>query len=303
MVTGASTADLAVILIDARKGVLTQTRRHSYLVSLLGIRHVVLAVNKLDLVDYSQEVFDTDRGRLPARSPPRSGSSDIVVHPHLGAARRQHHRAQPAARPGTRGPTLIGHLETVEIADDLHDRAVPHAGAVGATARTSTSAGSPARSSAAASGRATGCASCRRAARPPWSGSSPSTATSTRRSPGSRSRSPSPTRSTSAGATSLPRRGDPPGVADQFEAHRGLDERAADAPGPPLPAQARHPHRRRHRRPPQVQGQRQHARAHRGAERSSSTRSASATSPSTARSPSTPTSRTATWAASSSSTG
>ena len=53
MVTGASTADLAVILIDARKGVLTQTRRHSYLVSLLGIRHVVLAVNKMDLVDYS----------------------------------------------------------------------------------------------------------------------------------------------------------------------------------------------------------------------------------------------------------
>lgn len=58
MVTGASTADLAVILIDARKGVLTQTRRHSYLVSLLGIRHVVIAVNKLDLVDYSHEVFD-----------------------------------------------------------------------------------------------------------------------------------------------------------------------------------------------------------------------------------------------------
>src|SRR5450631_793462 len=58
MVTGASTADLAVILIDARKGVLTQTRRHSYLVALLGIRHVVLAVNKMDLVDYSQDVFD-----------------------------------------------------------------------------------------------------------------------------------------------------------------------------------------------------------------------------------------------------
>src|SRR6478609_3812199 len=58
MVTGASTADLAVILIDARKGVLTQTRRHAYLVSLLGIRHVVLAVNKLDLVHYSHEVFN-----------------------------------------------------------------------------------------------------------------------------------------------------------------------------------------------------------------------------------------------------
>src|ERR1051325_5248926 len=59
MVTGGSTAELAVILVDARKGVLTQTRRHSFLVSLLGIRHVVLAVNKLDLVAYSQATFDT----------------------------------------------------------------------------------------------------------------------------------------------------------------------------------------------------------------------------------------------------
>ncbi len=58
MVTGASTADLAVILIDARKGVLTQTRRHSYIVSLLGIRHVVLAVNKMDAVDYAESTFD-----------------------------------------------------------------------------------------------------------------------------------------------------------------------------------------------------------------------------------------------------
>ncbi len=58
MVTGASTADAAVILVDARKGVLTQTRRHTFIVSLLGIKHIALAVNKLDLVGYSQEVFD-----------------------------------------------------------------------------------------------------------------------------------------------------------------------------------------------------------------------------------------------------
>src|SRR5437660_2744319 len=58
MVTGASTADCAVILVDARKGVLTQTRRHSYLVSLLGINHVAVAVNKMDLVDFSAERFD-----------------------------------------------------------------------------------------------------------------------------------------------------------------------------------------------------------------------------------------------------
>ena len=64
MVTGASTADLAVLLVDARKGVLTQTRRHSYLAQLLGIRHFVLAVNKMDLVDYDQGAFDGDRRRL-----------------------------------------------------------------------------------------------------------------------------------------------------------------------------------------------------------------------------------------------
>ncbi len=59
MVTGASTADVAVVMVDARKGVLTQTRRHSYLVSLLGIKEVVVAINKMDLVDYSQEIYDT----------------------------------------------------------------------------------------------------------------------------------------------------------------------------------------------------------------------------------------------------
>ncbi|HEY5306857.1 MAG TPA: GTP-binding protein, partial [Pseudolabrys sp.] len=58
MATGASNSELAVILIDARKGVLTQTRRHAYIASLLGIRHVVLAVNKIDLMEYSQSVFD-----------------------------------------------------------------------------------------------------------------------------------------------------------------------------------------------------------------------------------------------------
>ena len=58
MITGGSTANLAIILVDARTGVITQTRRHTYLVSLLGIKHVVLAVNKMDLVDFSKEVFD-----------------------------------------------------------------------------------------------------------------------------------------------------------------------------------------------------------------------------------------------------
>ena len=61
MVTGASTADLAVILVDARKGVLTQTRRHSYLAHLIGIRNIVLAVNKMDLVGYDKGTFDRIR--------------------------------------------------------------------------------------------------------------------------------------------------------------------------------------------------------------------------------------------------
>src|SRR6187397_1259811 len=58
MATGASTADLAIILIDARHGVLTQTKRHSFIVSLLGIKHIIVAINKMDIVDYKQEVFE-----------------------------------------------------------------------------------------------------------------------------------------------------------------------------------------------------------------------------------------------------
>jgi bifunctional enzyme CysN/CysC len=118
MVTGASTADLAVILIDARKGVLTQTRRHSYLVSLLGIRHIVLAVNKLDLVDYSPEVFariEADYRAFAAEI----GLTDIVAIPM--SALRGDNIAEPSPRtPWYDGPTLIGHLETVEIADEVH---------------------------------------------------------------------------------------------------------------------------------------------------------------------------------------
>ncbi len=70
MATGASTANLAVILIDARKGVLTQTRRHSFIVSLLGIRHAVVAINKMDLMGYDKQVYDTSWPTTP-RWPPR----------------------------------------------------------------------------------------------------------------------------------------------------------------------------------------------------------------------------------------
>ncbi len=71
MATGASNADLAILLIDARKGLLTQTRRHAMIVSLLGIRHVVLAVNKIDLVDFERGALRRDRRRLSRSSPSR----------------------------------------------------------------------------------------------------------------------------------------------------------------------------------------------------------------------------------------
>ncbi|MQY27536.1 sulfate adenylyltransferase subunit CysN [Nocardia aurantia] len=116
MVTGASTADLAVILIDARRGVLTQTRRHSYLVSLLGIRHIVLAVNKLDLLDYSRERFEeieTEYRDFAASI----GLGDVVAIPM--SALRGDNILQPSPNtPWYTGPSLINHLETVEIADD-----------------------------------------------------------------------------------------------------------------------------------------------------------------------------------------
>ena len=147
MVTGASTADLAVILIDARKGVLTQTRRHSYLVSLLGIRKVVLAVNKMDLVDYAEEVFD-DIVADYRDFAEQIGLDDVTAIPLSALQGDNITRAQRATRPGTTGPTLLGYLETVEVDDDAPaGDAVPHAGAVGQPARTSTSAASPARSS------------------------------------------------------------------------------------------------------------------------------------------------------------
>jgi len=113
MVTGASTADAAVILIDARKGILTQTRRHSYLVALLGIRHIALAVNKLDLVSYSQDVFDRLEGeyRVFAAS---IGLTDVVCIP-LSAKKGDNVTSRSLNTSWYRGPTLLEFLETVEV--------------------------------------------------------------------------------------------------------------------------------------------------------------------------------------------
>jgi len=114
MVTGASTADCAVILIDARKGVLQQTRRHSFLVHLLGIRHVVLAVNKMDLVGYDQSTFEhivTDY-----RSFAQSIAIDDFTAIPISGFKGDNITALSSNTPWYSGPTLIAHLENVEVA-------------------------------------------------------------------------------------------------------------------------------------------------------------------------------------------
>jgi bifunctional enzyme CysN/CysC len=117
MVTGASTADLAIVMIDARKGVLTQSRRHSYLVSLLGVRHVVLAVNKLDLVGYSQEVFDRIEADYRAFAA-RIGLTDITCIP-MSALRGDNIVERSPHTPWYAGPTLMGRLESVDVDSDV----------------------------------------------------------------------------------------------------------------------------------------------------------------------------------------
>ncbi|MFL5259328.1 MAG: sulfate adenylyltransferase subunit CysN [Hyphomicrobiales bacterium] len=120
MATGASTADLAVILIDARKGVLTQTRRHTYIVTLLGIRHLVLAVNKMDLVDYSQDVFRAIEEDYRAFAK-ELGVEDITCIP-VSALKGDNVIAPSAIMHWYHGPTLMAHLETVPLDDDLEDK-------------------------------------------------------------------------------------------------------------------------------------------------------------------------------------
>ena len=115
MVTGASTADLAVILVDARKGVLTQTRRHSYLVHLLGIRQIVLAVNKMDLVSYDQAVFDRIRADYAAFAQ-GIGIADFTAIP-ISGFKGDNITAVSANTPWYTGPALLPHLETVEVED------------------------------------------------------------------------------------------------------------------------------------------------------------------------------------------
>jgi bifunctional enzyme CysN/CysC len=120
MATGASTAQLAVLLIDARKGLLPQTHRHAVIVSLMGIRHVVLAVNKLDLVGWDLNVFD---GIVAAFHPfgEKLGLSSVVAIP-VSARYGDNVATRSANTPWYDGPTLLGHLETIEVGGDRQDK-------------------------------------------------------------------------------------------------------------------------------------------------------------------------------------
>ena len=130
MATGASTADLAVLLIDARKGVLVQTKRHATICSLLGIRHIVVAVNKIDLVDWDQAVFDrivadfagfaAEPRLLLDRADPDVGALSATMSPTRSGNMTWYH-----------GPSLLEHLETVDIDSDAREAAVPLPGAMG----------------------------------------------------------------------------------------------------------------------------------------------------------------------------
>jgi bifunctional enzyme CysN/CysC len=116
MATGASTCQLAIILIDARHGVMTQTRRHSFIVSLLGIRHVVVAINKMDLVDYSRDVFERIKADYTGFVA-KLDLHDITFIP-MSALKGDNVASKSDAIPWYSGPPLLDHLETVHIASD-----------------------------------------------------------------------------------------------------------------------------------------------------------------------------------------
>jgi bifunctional enzyme CysN/CysC len=122
MVTGASTADVAILMVDARKGILTQTRRHSYLTSLIGIRHIVVAINKMDLVDYSEKTFRRIVEDYEAFAK-QIGLKNVSFIP-LSAFKGDNMIEPSAQMPWFHGSTLMGYLETVEI-DEARQQKTP----------------------------------------------------------------------------------------------------------------------------------------------------------------------------------
>ncbi|WP_271274280.1 sulfate adenylyltransferase subunit CysN [Aliamphritea hakodatensis] len=122
MVTGASTADAAILMVDARKGILTQTRRHSYLVSLIGIRHIVVAINKMDLVNYSEDTFTTIMDEY-SEFAKQIGIEQVSFIP-MSALAGDNITEPSSNMPWYHGTTLMGYLETVQI-DDEHMQKSP----------------------------------------------------------------------------------------------------------------------------------------------------------------------------------
>jgi bifunctional enzyme CysN/CysC len=120
MATGGSNAQLAVILIDARKGVLVQTKRHSFICSLLGIRHVVVAVNKIDLVGFSKDIFDRIVGDYMAFAAQLGFTSTVPV--PISARLGDNVTELSGNTPWYRGPALLEHLERVAVEDDIGDK-------------------------------------------------------------------------------------------------------------------------------------------------------------------------------------
>ncbi len=116
MATGASNADLAILLIDARKGLLTQTRRHAMIVSLLGIRHVALAVNKIDLVEFDEGVFREIVAAFSEFAEPLSFHSVVAI--PMSARFGDNVSARSERTPWYEGPTLIEHLESCDVEED-----------------------------------------------------------------------------------------------------------------------------------------------------------------------------------------
>jgi bifunctional enzyme CysN/CysC len=116
MLSGASTADVGVVLVDARKGLLTQTRRHTYLLSLIGVPRVALAINKMDLVGYEERIFTAIEGQF------RDFSSELgfaqVTSLPVSALQGENVSTRARHMPWYRGPTLLGYLETVELEED-----------------------------------------------------------------------------------------------------------------------------------------------------------------------------------------
>jgi bifunctional enzyme CysN/CysC len=123
MVTGASTADLAILLVDARKGVIVQTRRHAYLAHLIGVKNIVLAVNKMDLIDFDRDKYNTICNDFRAFAKEVGIGDDFACIPISGLA-GDNITTKSANTPWYGGDTLMGHLETVEI-DNVTDQTKP----------------------------------------------------------------------------------------------------------------------------------------------------------------------------------